>query len=264
MTEARWSDERASARLEPDPTQVGVPLQLERPRRGSVGAYRAPLPTVLAERAPAEERERHEAVARRHGEVAVRVRELGVELNRARAADEAAAVEAAAAGEPMPEPRAPAFEAELEQTQRELAALEAALPRSADDLLATVAGEVPAAIEQARERGRAVLAAVDEVLASLAPELVTAEAAFAEAAWLARLLERRVVAPFMGRGGSGRELRLLVGMLGEARGRLEAVLEEQTPAPALETSDTAMWSESHRVRPRTSQPAGDEEAEPEA
>jgi hypothetical protein len=259
MTEARWSDERVSARLAPDPQGV-APLQLTTSGRGHLTAFRDPLPKSLSARAPAEERERHEAVARRHADVAARVRELGVELKRARAADEAAAVDAAASGEPMPEPRAPSLEAELEQTRRELGALEHALPRSANDLLATVAGEVPAAIAEARERGRAVIAGIDEVLASLEPELAEAAAAFAEVAWLARLLEQRALAPYA-QGRGGRELRGIGGALAEIRGRLAEVLErEQEPAP-LTSDDSMMWHPSHRVRRRVErEQAGEEEA----
>jgi hypothetical protein len=189
-----------------------------------------PLPPTLAEMPDLSElATRHaklaEQVARARDAATVAAREL-VEAERG---DEQRRVDAALAGRTVPSARKSiAARAKVEETEAELATLEAALALSADRLLALAVVRVPEAIERVRDEqasalGRAMdlFVAVDREL-ERTQELDPPTASHVEAVY--RILPRvhRLPLLFLDRSGArvGSIDSLLIGDYDEPRGRV--------------------------------------------
>lgn len=138
------------------------------------------LPDALAELVPKAEWKRYEAVVDRHGAATHAVAARRAELAEREQADEAAALEAVEQGKPIPPATTGELEDALDDAERELRAVEAAIPgavrrlheaaepfledaaRNADARFELELEQVTAALEQARTHLRAANTAAAE------------------------------------------------------------------------------------------------------
>jgi hypothetical protein len=125
----------------------------------------APLPERLARTLPAKQRKDHAQLLERVEQASREIARLKNAIDKAPAADRAAASDAALRGEDLPESSEPRLRSELEQMVRAREALEDALRRSADLLLQ---GAAPKAEEVAGELERELGGLAEDVRARLA------------------------------------------------------------------------------------------------
>jgi hypothetical protein len=188
--------------------------------RGREHELASPLPPILAELDESGLTERiaqHATLAGRVEELRATVAKLAVEVEQAKAEQERKAQAAALAGKPVPRAQATASaEKKLADKQDELRGLEAALPRSADNLLAFAAPHFGEAATRAREQEAATLARATDLLAATQAALAEAELHVEERVWLEQAAASARVQPFRQRSAS--ELTRLAVELGRTFG----------------------------------------------
>jgi hypothetical protein len=211
--------------------------------RGREHELASPLPPILGELGASDLAERitqHATLAGRVSELRATVVELTAGVERAKAEQVRKAEQAALAGKPIPRAQATASaEKKLEDKQDELRGLEAALPRSADNLLAFAAPHFGEAAARAREQEAATLARATDLLAATQAALAEAELHVEERVWLEQASASARVQPFRQRSAS--ELTRLAAELdrtfGEAIERRAARVAELQRARSQEQAE---------------------------
>jgi hypothetical protein len=185
--------------------------------RGREHELASPLPPILGELGEGDLAERiaqHATLAGHVEELRATVARLAVEVEQAKAEQERKAQAAALAGKPVPRAQATASaEKKLEHAEEELRGFEAALPKSADNLLAFAAPHLGEAVGRAREQEAAALARATDLLAATQAALAEVELHVGERVWLEQASTSARVEPFRQR--SAGELTQLAAELGQ-------------------------------------------------
>ncbi len=176
----------------------------------------------LADTAP-EAAQAHEAVAKRLGEATAKAIRARAEHEQAITDDAAKAEAAIRSGSPLPKPKAEKTEAALREAERELAAVAAALPMSARELLHAVEPHAAAVAERMSEAADELEAQALARLGEVRELLDASDRARAEGSWAATLAAGEPVRPFSGSTAPGRASGVIV----EARQAIEYEASER-------------------------------------